>query len=90
MNASSTIIHTFDSPNHLCARLPTHTVNSYLLEDGIVYLTLADKSYHKRLAFLYLEDLKNDFISFLQQEHGDGCVFVARPVSNSRIVSASN
>lgn len=39
-----------------------------------MYLTLTDKSYPKRLAFLFLEELKDEFESQLQAEHGQGSV----------------
>jgi hypothetical protein len=34
---------------------------SYLLADNIVYLTIADKSYPRKLAFSYLEELSKEF-----------------------------
>lgn len=42
----------------------------YLLEYNIVYLVLAEKSYPKRLAFVYLAELHNLFATHLQAEHG--------------------
>lgn len=43
----------------------------YVIENGICYLTLTDKSYNKRLAFLFLEEVSRDFVSYLQAEHGE-------------------
>eukprot|EP00611_Tribonema_gayanum_P011284 TRINITY_DN2148_c0_g1_i3.p1 TRINITY_DN2148_c0_g1~~TRINITY_DN2148_c0_g1_i3.p1 ORF type:complete len:168 (-),score=45.79 TRINITY_DN2148_c0_g1_i3:59-562(-) len=43
---------------------------SYMIEQGICYLTLTDKGYPKRLAFLYLEELHEAFIEELQRDHG--------------------
>jgi vesicle transport protein SEC22 len=47
------------------------TWNSYLISDGVCYLTLTDKSYPKRLAFLFLEEISRDFVADLQEEYGD-------------------
>jgi vesicle transport protein SEC22 len=33
----------------------------YLIENGIVFLTLTDKGYPKKLAFQYLEELSSEF-----------------------------
>jgi len=41
----------------------------YLIDSGIAYLMLAAKGYPKRLSYAYLEDLKNEFIRHLQQQH---------------------
>ena len=48
---------------------PLH--HSYVIEDGICYLTLAEKTYPKKLAFAFLEDIKDGFIAELQSDHGD-------------------
>lgn len=34
---------------------------SYLISNGIVYLTIADKSYPRKLAFSYLDELSKEF-----------------------------
>ena len=44
---------------------------SYTIDKGICYLVLTDKSYPKRLAFLFLEDIAKDFESELISDHGD-------------------
>ena len=44
---------------------------SYMIDNGICYLTLTDKSYPKRLAFLFLEEISKDFEADLRAEHGD-------------------
>ncbi|MBA0812213.1 hypothetical protein Gohar_026199, partial [Gossypium harknessii] len=36
-------------------------VHSYIIEGRVCYLTMCDRSYPKKLAFQYLEDLKNEF-----------------------------
>ena len=46
-------------------------INSYLIDQGICYLTLTEKTYPKRLAFLFLEEISRDFESDLKAEHGD-------------------
>mmetsp|Transcript_4722 Transcript_4722/g.6485 ORF Transcript_4722/g.6485 Transcript_4722/m.6485 type:complete len:229 (+) Transcript_4722:104-790(+) len=43
----------------------------YMIEAGICYLTLTDKGYPKRLAFLYLEEIHDAFMEELQRDHGD-------------------
>ena len=35
------------------------------------FLTLTEKNLSKRAIFSYLEDVKNSFISYLQNEHKD-------------------
>ncbi len=42
-----------------------------MISDGICYLTLTDKAYPKRLAFLFLEEISKDFVSELQEEYGE-------------------
>jgi vesicle transport protein SEC22 len=34
---------------------------SYLISNGVVYLTIAEKSYPRKLAFLYLDELAREF-----------------------------
>ncbi|CAK4074818.1 unnamed protein product [Aphanomyces euteiches] len=55
----------------------------YLIEDGICYLTLSDRQYPKRLAFLYLDDIHRAFVDELARDHGDSwrdtVTTVARP-----------
>jgi len=46
-------------------------LGSYIIEDGICYLTLAEKTYPKKLAFAFLDDIKDGFIAELQADHGD-------------------
>lgn len=41
-----------------------------MIEQGICYLTLADKGYPKRLAFLYLEQIHQEFVDELRHDHG--------------------
>jgi vesicle transport protein SEC22 len=44
--------------------LPTShllTVDSYLIADQICFLTITDKSYPRKLAFSYLQDLSKEF-----------------------------
>eukprot|EP00752_Nemacystus_decipiens_P003245 g3003.t1 len=43
----------------------------YMIEQGICYLTLAEKGYPKRLAFLYLEEIHQEFVGELRQDHGE-------------------
>ncbi|CAM9252939.1 unnamed protein product [Ascophyllum nodosum] len=43
----------------------------YMIEQGICYLTLADKGYPKRLAFLYLEEIHQEFVAELRGDYGE-------------------
>lgn len=44
---------------------------SYMIDNGICYLTLTDKIYPKRLVFLFLEEIARDFVDSLKNEHGE-------------------
>ncbi len=50
---------------------------SYFLERGVCYLVLTEKSFSKRLAFSYLEDLQTEFVS----QYGAKVDTVSRPYS---------
>lgn len=39
----------------------TVSYRSYLIQNGIVYLTIAEKSYPRKLAFSYLDELSKEF-----------------------------
>ncbi|CAN0242868.1 unnamed protein product [Pylaiella littoralis] len=43
----------------------------YMIDQGICYLTLAEKGYPKRLAFLYLEEIHQEFVGELRQDYGE-------------------
>ncbi|BFZ05843.1 hypothetical protein BsWGS_08882 [Bradybaena similaris] len=49
----------------------------YLLERGVCYLVLCDKTFSKRLAFTYLEDVQHEFSS----QYGSRVDTVSRPYS---------
>jgi vesicle transport protein SEC22 len=51
-----------------------------MIEEGICYLTLTDKTYPKRLAFLFLEDIAKEFVLDLRAEHGDKWLNVVETV----------
>lgn len=34
---------------------------SYLISNGVIYLTIAEKSYPRKLSFLYLDELAREF-----------------------------
>ncbi|OQR82114.1 vesicle-trafficking protein SEC22b [Thraustotheca clavata] len=55
----------------------------YLIDEGNCYLTLSDKNYPKRLAFLYLEEIHRGFVDELYRDHGENwrvvVTTVARP-----------
>lgn len=48
----------FNFPSGLASL--THIL-SYIIEGRVCYLTMCDRAYPKKLAFQYLEDLKNEF-----------------------------
>ena len=45
----------------LCRLRFSLLIDSYLISNGIVYLTIADKSYPRKLAFSYLDELSKEF-----------------------------
>lgn len=45
-------------PNHVTSQ---YLVCSYLISNNVVYLTIADKSYPRKLAFSYLDELSKEF-----------------------------
>jgi hypothetical protein len=51
--------------------------------EGVCYLTLSDRGFPKRLAFLYLEEIHAGFVEELERDHGmywrDVVTTVARP-----------
>lgn len=49
------MLHTTSSPHQYVAP------GSYLIADNVVYLTIADKSYPRKLAFSYLDELSKEF-----------------------------
>lgn len=55
---------------HVCGAL----AHSYVIEDGICYLTLARKSFSRKQAFGFLVAVKAAFVGDLQTQHGAECV----------------
>lgn len=54
-----------ESPPQMTIETPPHVFH-YLLENNICYICLCEKTFSKRLAFSYLEDIATRF----QQEYG--------------------
>ena len=54
-----------------------------MISDGICYLVLTDKSYPKRLAFLFLEDIAKDFVQELQDEYAEELLFLFKITVNN-------
>ena len=52
----------------------------YVIEHGLCYLALTDKGYNKRLVFMFLDVISNDFVSSLNQEHGENWIRVVETV----------
>ena len=44
-------------------------IHSYIIEENLCFLTLTEKSVSKRVIFGFLEDIKNTFIAYVQNEH---------------------
>uniref|UniRef100_A0A453EIV9 Longin domain-containing protein n=1 Tax=Aegilops tauschii subsp. strangulata TaxID=200361 RepID=A0A453EIV9_AEGTS len=59
---------------HESSRLSIET-GPYIIESRVCYLTMCDRSYPKKLAFQYLEDLKNEF----ERVNGNQIETAARP-----------
>jgi hypothetical protein len=63
-------------PLHRSLNLPrTAKTSSYLLENGICYLTLTERSFPKQNAFGFLHDLQKSF----QETHGHEIASASRP-----------
>jgi len=61
--ASSSAKMSIDTTNNL--------VFHYLVRDSLCYLALTERTYPKRLAFLYLEEIADAFLESLANDHGD-------------------
>ncbi|TQE09712.1 hypothetical protein C1H46_004669 [Malus baccata] len=59
---------------HTTVTALTHVL-SYIIEGRVCYLTMCDRAYPKKLAFQYLEDLKNEF----ERVNGTQIETAARP-----------
>ncbi|EAZ06491.1 hypothetical protein OsI_28731 [Oryza sativa Indica Group] len=59
---------------HEASRMSIET-GPYIIEGRVCYLTMCDHSYPKKLAFQYLEDLKNEF----ERVNGNQIETAARP-----------
>ena len=46
----------------------------YLILQNMVYLTLTEQAYPKRLAFLYLDEIADAFVEYLSSTHGSNYV----------------
>lgn len=53
----------------------TLTQTSYIIEGRVCYLTMCDRAYPKKLAFQYLEELRNEF----ERVNGSQIETAARP-----------
>ena len=52
-------------------------INSYIIENGVCYLTLTEKTFSKRAAFSFLEELSSEF----HREFGPRIATATRPYS---------
>lgn len=72
------IFKNMSNGNHGASRMSIETGSyyfHYIIEGRVCYLTLCDRSYPKKLAFQYLEDLKNEF----EKVNGNQIETAARP-----------
>lgn len=65
-----------DSPPRMTIETGPYVFH-YVLENAICYLGLCDKTFSKRLAFSFLEDLSTEF----QQKYGNKLYQATRPYS---------
>ncbi|CAG5129708.1 unnamed protein product [Candidula unifasciata] len=65
------------NPPTKCSLDTTNYMFHYMIERGVCYLVLCEKTFSKRLAFSYLEDLQNEFNS----QYGSRLDTVSRPYS---------
>lgn len=70
-------IATDPNPPARCSLEAGSYIYHYVLERGVCYLVLCDKSFSKRLAYTYLEDLQTEF----QNQYGAKVHTVSRPYS---------
>ncbi|OAO12505.1 vesicle-trafficking protein SEC22b [Blastocystis sp. ATCC 50177/Nand II] len=61
---------------------------SYIIDENMCFLTLTEKNMSKRIIFSYLEDIKNTFIAYLQNENKEdwrtALATMARPYAYAR------
>lgn len=51
-------------------------VCSYIIDENMCFLTLTEKNMSKRVIFSFLEDVKNTFIAYLQNENKEEWLMV--------------
>mmetsp|Transcript_5944 Transcript_5944/g.7584 ORF Transcript_5944/g.7584 Transcript_5944/m.7584 type:complete len:226 (-) Transcript_5944:122-799(-) len=68
------ILRGLNSNGRSVAKMSIETTQSrifhYLIQENTVYLTCTEQSYPKRLAFLYLEEVADLFLEYLNMNHG--------------------
>ena len=57
--------------------LPSPFVDSYIIDNGVCFLTLTEKTFSKRAAFSFLEELSSEF----HREFGHKIATATRPYS---------
>ncbi|XP_074600050.1 vesicle-trafficking protein SEC22 isoform X1 [Brevipalpus obovatus] len=67
---------TYESPKQMSIESGSYLFH-YLIEKGVCYLVLCEKSFSKRLAFQYLENLQSEFTN----QYGSRVNTVTRPYS---------
>ncbi|XP_059179700.1 vesicle-trafficking protein SEC22b-like [Physella acuta] len=65
------------NPPPRCTLETSHYLFHYMIERGVCYLVLCEKTFSKRLAFSYMEDLQNEFTA----QYGSRLDTVSRPYS---------
>lgn len=74
-NQAKDILRGLGGTGSSSAKMSIDTTNNlifhYLVRDSLCYLTLTERSYPKRLAFLYLEEIADAFLESLANDYGD-------------------
>ena len=65
------IIHTRSASAKMSIDTSNNLIFHYTVRDSLCYLTLTERSYPKRLAFLYLEEIADAFLESLANDYGD-------------------
>ena len=64
-------------------------VRSYIIDENMCFLTLTEKNMSKRVIFSFLEDVKNTFIAYLQNENKEEWLMVLCMTSSWRTALAT-
>jgi vesicle transport protein SEC22 len=71
-NKAKMLLKKLQNTDPKCSVESGSCVFHYMIDNGVVYLVLADRAYPKAMAFRFLEDIKNLFIQHLVSDWGQG------------------